>query len=53
MHSIGLFEDRQKLSELVDRAVYLDLARQEKLPLASLDEWLRAAAPPAGVALLR
>lgn len=34
-------------------AVYLDLAKQEKLPLASLDERLRAAARPAGVALLR
>ena len=34
-------------------AVYLDLASEEKLPLASLDERLRAAARPAGVTLLR
>ncbi len=34
-------------------AVYLDLARYERLPLASLDERLRAAAGQAGVELLR
>lgn len=34
-------------------AVYLDLARHEKLPLASLDERLRAATAHAGVELLR
>jgi predicted nucleic acid-binding protein len=34
-------------------AVYLDLARREKLPLASLDERLRSAAKPAGVPLVR
>jgi predicted nucleic acid-binding protein len=34
-------------------AVYLDLARREKLPLASLDERLRSAARPAGVPLIR
>ena len=34
-------------------AVYLDLARREKLPLASLDEQLRTAAKPAGVPLVR
>jgi predicted nucleic acid-binding protein len=34
-------------------AVYLDLARQERLPLATLDERLRAAAAQAGVELLR
>ena len=34
-------------------AVYLDLARHERLPLASLDEQLRAAAGQAGVELLR
>jgi predicted nucleic acid-binding protein len=34
-------------------AVYLDLARQERLPLASLDERLRAAAVQAGAELLR
>jgi predicted nucleic acid-binding protein len=34
-------------------AVYLDLARQERLPLATLDERLRAAASQAGVELLR
>jgi predicted nucleic acid-binding protein len=34
-------------------AVYLDLARRERLPLASLDERLRAAAEQAGVELLR
>ena len=34
-------------------AVYLDLSRREKLPLASLDERLRAAAKAAGVPLLR
>ncbi len=34
-------------------AVYLDLARHERLPLASLDERLRAAAGKAGVELLR
>jgi predicted nucleic acid-binding protein len=34
-------------------AVYLDLARLEKLPLASLDQQLRNAAKPAGVRLLR
>jgi len=34
-------------------AVYLDLARVEKLPLASLDQQLRNAAKPAGVRLLR
>lgn len=34
-------------------AVYLDLARHERLPLASLDERLRAAAGQAGVELLR
>lgn len=34
-------------------AVYLDLARHEKLPLASLDDRLRAAAAHAGVELLR
>jgi predicted nucleic acid-binding protein len=34
-------------------AVYLDLARRERLPLATLDEELRAAARQAGVALLR
>jgi predicted nucleic acid-binding protein len=33
-------------------AVYLDLARREKLPLASLDERLRSAAKPAGVSLV-
>ncbi len=36
-----------------DDAVYLDLARHERLPLATLDERLRAAAAPAGVELLR
>jgi predicted nucleic acid-binding protein len=34
-------------------AVYLDLARRERLPLATLDAELRAAARQAGVALLR
>ena len=34
-------------------AVYLDLARAERLPLASLDERLRVAAGQAGVELLR
>jgi predicted nucleic acid-binding protein len=34
-------------------AVYLDLARHERLPLATLDERLRAAAAQAGVELLR
>lgn len=34
-------------------AVYLDLARRERLPLATLDEDLRSAAAPAGVALIR
>ncbi len=34
-------------------AVYLDLARREQLPLATLDEGLRAAASQAGVRLLR
>ena len=34
-------------------AVYLDLARREQLPLASLDERLRSAAKPAGVPLVR
>jgi predicted nucleic acid-binding protein len=34
-------------------AVYLDLARREKLPLASLDARLRSAAKPAGVPLVR
>ena len=34
-------------------AVYLDLARRERLPLATLDEKLRAAAARAGVELLR
>jgi len=34
-------------------AVYLDLARREQLPLATLDEELRAAATQAGVTLLR
>lgn len=34
-------------------AVYLDLARHEKLPLATLDERLRAAAAHAGVEILR
>lgn len=34
-------------------AVYLDLARRERLPLATLDERLRAAAAQAGVELLR
>lgn len=34
-------------------AVYLDLARREKLPLATLNEPLRTAATRAGVALLR
>jgi predicted nucleic acid-binding protein len=33
--------------------VYLDLARHERLPLATLDERLRAAAAQAGVELLR
>ena len=33
-------------------AVYLDLARRERLPLASLDEELRSAAPKAGVTLV-
>jgi len=33
-------------------AVYLDLARRVKLPLATLDEQLRAAAGHAGVELL-
>lgn len=33
-------------------AVYLDLARREHLPLATLDDQLRAAAPRAGVGLL-
>lgn len=33
-------------------AVYLDLARRERLPLATLDDRLRAAAPRAGVQLL-
>jgi predicted nucleic acid-binding protein len=36
-----------------DDAVYLDLARHERLPLASLDERLRAAAGQDGVELLR
>jgi len=31
----------------------LDLARRERLPLATLDDWLRNAAARAGVALLR
>jgi predicted nucleic acid-binding protein len=34
-------------------AVYLDLARREGLPLATLDKGLRAAAVKAGVALLK
>jgi len=34
-------------------AVYLDLARHERLPLASLDQRLRAAAGQAGLELLR
>jgi predicted nucleic acid-binding protein len=34
-------------------AVYLELARREGLPLATLDKRLRAAAAKAGVALLR
>jgi predicted nucleic acid-binding protein len=34
-------------------AVYLDLARRERLPLASLDERLRAAAKQADVQLFR
>lgn len=34
-------------------AVYLDVARRERLPLATLDEDLRAAAAHAGVALIR
>lgn len=34
-------------------AVYLNLARHERLPLASLDDRLRAAAAQAGVELLR
>lgn len=34
-------------------AVYLDLARRENLPLATLDDELRAAATRAGVALVR
>lgn len=34
-------------------AVYLDLARREQLPLATLDEELRTAALRAGVRLLR
>lgn len=34
-------------------AVYLDLARREKLPLASLDERLRSAAKAAGISLVR
>jgi predicted nucleic acid-binding protein len=34
-------------------AVYLDLARHERLPLATLDERFRAAAAQAGVELLR
>ena len=34
-------------------AVYLDLARREALPLATLDKRLRAAAVKAGVALLK
>ena len=34
-------------------AVYLELARQEGLPLATLDKGLRAAAAKAGVALLK
>jgi predicted nucleic acid-binding protein len=34
-------------------AVYLDLARRQRLPLATLDDKLRAAATPAGVQLLR
>jgi len=34
-------------------AVYLDLARREGLPLATLDKGLRAAAAKAGVALLK
>jgi predicted nucleic acid-binding protein len=34
-------------------AVYLDLARRERVPLATLDEHLRVAAPKAGVELLR
>jgi predicted nucleic acid-binding protein len=33
-------------------AVYLDVARRERLPLATLDKKLRAAAKQAGVALL-
>lgn len=34
-------------------AVYLELARHERLPLATLDKGLRAAAVKAGVALLK
>jgi predicted nucleic acid-binding protein len=34
-------------------AVYLDLARRERLPLATLDDKLRAAAARAGVELFR
>jgi predicted nucleic acid-binding protein len=34
-------------------SVYLELARQERLPLATLDKGLRAAAAKAGVALLK
>jgi predicted nucleic acid-binding protein len=33
--------------------VYLDLARSQRLTLATLDDRLRAAATPAGVSLLR
>ncbi len=34
-------------------AVYLELARRERLPIATLDDALRAAATKAGVTLLR
>jgi predicted nucleic acid-binding protein len=34
-------------------AVYLDLAQQERLPLATLDERLRLAAAASGVRLLK
>lgn len=34
-------------------ATYLELARRERLPLATLDDRLKAAAPQAGVGLLR
>ena len=34
-------------------AAYLELARRERLPVATLDEHLKAAAPEAGVSVLR